>query len=251
MLSKPIAFEQNKTSIFLRNQELHLHFSKLDSIKKRKNTYLPNINQSRPHFNIKKNYSTPSILRDKQFFILRDNKLIYKKLDKINHRQNLLNNESEIIDGYLSVKKYTRDKFRELKKDLIEKENEKLKERISNTKPVIDKKVLDDQFQKLKKISGFMRKVRPQDKLGNIFINRKESQILRKYGKENIEYFLKEKENKENKESNNKEQEHPSKRRNIKTTIDNNNKLNIHSFNKKPNLPFNIDKKILKKIAYI
>ena len=100
MLSKPVAFEQDKTAIFLRNQEMHLHFSKLDSIKQRKNTYLPEIAPAKPHMNLKKNFSTPSILRDKQFFILRDNKLIFQKLDKINHRVNQLNNESEIIDGY-------------------------------------------------------------------------------------------------------------------------------------------------------
>ena len=46
MLSKPLAFEQDKIAIFLRNQEMHLHFSKLDSIKHRKNIYLPEIPSS-------------------------------------------------------------------------------------------------------------------------------------------------------------------------------------------------------------
>ena len=47
MLSKPLAFEQDKIAIFLRNQEMHLHFSKLDSIRQRKNTYLPEITSSK------------------------------------------------------------------------------------------------------------------------------------------------------------------------------------------------------------
>lgn len=252
MLSKPVAFERDRTSIFLRNQEMHHHFSKLDSIKTRKNTYLPEIKPSKFHINLKKNFSTPSLLRDKQFFILRDNKLIYQKLDKINHRVNQLSNESEIIDGYLNVKKYTREKFRELKKDLLIKENVKLKERISHTKPVIDNKILDNEFQRLKKISGYLRKVRPQDSVGNVFLNRKESQILRKYEQEKIQFFIKSKmkENKENKEK--EDEENTNKNGNYQTSMDNNtNKLNTNTFNRKTKFPFNIDKKILKKINYI
>ena len=246
MLSKPIAFEQDKTAIFIRNQEMHLHFSKLDSIKQRKNAYLPEINPSKSHFNLKKNFSTPSILRDKQFFILRENKLIYQKLDKINRRANQINSESEIIDGYLNIKKYTRNRFRELKQDLLDKENVKLKERISHTKSVIDNKILDNDFQRLKKIARYLRKVKPEDSVRNIYLNRKESQIIRKYEKEKIDFYLKSKE-KENKENN--EQEYSNKRKNFSTIDDN--KLNTRTFNKKYKLPFNIDKKILKKIAYI
>ena len=86
------------------------------------------------------------------------------------------------------------DKFRELRKHSLTKENEKLKERISKARPVIDNKILDNDFQKLKKISGYLRKVRPQDSVANIYLNRKESQMLRQYAKEKIEFFLKSKE---------------------------------------------------------
>ena len=158
MLAKPLAFEQDKNAIFLRNQEMHLHFSKLDSIRQRKNTYLPDITNTKYLLRIKKNYSSPSILRDKQYFIQRDNKLIYQKLDKINHRVNQINNDSEIIDGYLNIKKYTREKFRQLKRGLLERENVELKKRLIHTKSVIDYRVLDNDFRKLKKISGYLRK---------------------------------------------------------------------------------------------
>ena len=168
MLSKPLAFEQDKTAIFLRNQELHLHFTKLDLIKKRKNAYLPEIQHPKHQINLKKTFSTPA-LRDKQFFITRDNKIIFEKLDKINRRENKLNNQTELIDEYLSEKKFAMDKFRELRKHSLTKENEKLKERISKARPVIDNKILDNDFQKLKKISGYLRKVRPQDSVANIY----------------------------------------------------------------------------------
>ena len=123
MLSKPLAFEQDKIAIFLRNQEMHLHFSKLDSIKQRKNLYLPEIPSSNKNKNrvLKKNSSSPSILKDKQYFIRRDNDIIYNILDRISKRPNQISNDSEIIDGYLNVKKSTREKFRALKKKFINK----------------------------------------------------------------------------------------------------------------------------------
>ena len=80
MLTKPLAFEQDKNAIFLRNQEMHLHFCKLDSIKQRKNAYLPEISYTKHLLQLKKNYSSPSIIRDRQYFINRDNQLIYQKL---------------------------------------------------------------------------------------------------------------------------------------------------------------------------
>ena len=249
MLSKPLAFEQDKTAIFLRNQELHLHFTKLDLIKKRKNAYLPEIQHPKHQINLKKTFSTPA-LRDKQFFITRDNKIIFEKLDKINRRENKLNNQTELIDEYLSEKKFAMDKFRELRKHSLTKENEKLKERISKARPVIDNKILDNDFQKLKKISGYLRKVRPQDSVANIYLNRKESQMLRQYAKEKIEFFLKSKE-KDNEKEKDKDGMNISKgKRNFPYTIDTN-KLSTRTFNIKNKFPFTIDKKILKKIAYV
>lgn len=239
MLSKPVAFEQDKTAIFLRNQEMHLHFSKLDSIKQRKNTYLPNIAPSKSHINLKKNFSTPSILRDKQFFILRDNKLIFQKLDKINHRVNQLNNESEIIDEYLNIKKYTLDKTRALRKNLLQKENEKFRERITHTKSVIDNRVLDNQFQKLQKISSYLRRVQPQGSM-QVYLNRKESQIIRKYEKQKEKYFWRTK----------NRDDLSARIRNLNSSMDHcRNTFRIS--NKKFKLPFSIDKNILRKIAYV
>ena len=246
MISKPLTFEQDKTAIFIRNQDLYLHFTKLDSIKQRKNAYLPEISQTKNQINLKKTFSTPA-LRDKQFFISRDNKIIFQKLDKINRRANKLNSQTEIIDGYLNEKKFNLDKFREIQKDSLFKENVKLRERISNTKPVIDNKIFDNDFEKLKKISGYLRKVKPQNNVGNIYLNRKETQLLRKYVKEKNEYLLK-----SNQKDNNKDKDKIffTRRRNLSNTIDTN-KLNTHTFNLKSKFPFNIDKKILKKIAYI
>ena len=209
MLSKPLAFEQDKNAIFLRNQEMHLHFSKLDSIKQRKNIYLPEIPISRRLLRLQKNYSSPSILRDRQYFINRDNQLIYQKLHKINQRANQISNDSEIIDEYLNIKKYTMDKTRELKKSLLQKENEKFKERITHTRSVIDNRSLDNQFKKLKKISGYLRRVQPQGTVGDIYLNRKESQIIRKYERDKADFYSK-----------TKFRESTMRRRNLNASVD-------------------------------
>ena len=235
MLSKPLAFEQDKIAIFLRNQEMHLHFSKLDSIKQRKNLYLPEIpssnkNQIRV---LKKNSSTPSILKDKQYFIKRDNNIIYNILDRISKRPNQISNDSEIIDGYLNVKKSTREKFRALKKNLLIKENIKIKSRIANTKSVIDNKQLNEEFERSQKISGYLRKIHPSDSANNIYLNKKESEKIRQYEREKMEYYLKE-----------KEKGDLAGRKNISSSMD---QSKIQSLRNGPK----IDKKILGKIRYV
>ena len=238
MLTKPLAFEQDKNAIFLRNQEMHLHFCKLDSIKQRKNSYLPDESYTKRLLRLKKNYSSPSILRDKQYFINRDNQLIYQKLHKINKRVNQLNNESEIIDEYLNIKKYTLDKTRALRKNLLRKENEKFRERITHTKSVIDNRVLDNQFQKLQKISGYLRRVQPQGSM-QVYLNRKESQIIRKYEKQKEKYFWR-----------TKNKDFSTRIRNINSSMDHC-RNTFRLSNKNYKLPFSIDKKLLRKIAYV
>ena len=241
MLSKPLAFEQDKNAIFLRNQEMHLHFSKLDSIKQRKNIYLPEIPISRRLLRLQKNYSSPSILRDRQYFINRDNQLIYQKLHKINQRANQISNDREIIDEYLNIKKYTMDKTRELKKSLLQKENEKFKERITHTRSVIDNRSLDNQFKKLKKISGYLRRVQPQGTVGDIYLNRKESQIIRKYERDKADFYSK-----------TKFRESTMRRRNLNASVDDSrNRNTCRATNKIFRMPFTIDKRILRKIAYV
>ena len=235
MLSKPLAFEQDKIAIFLRNQEMHLHFSKLDSIKQRKNLYLPEIPSSNKNKIrvLKKNSSTPSILKDKQYFIKRDNNIIYNILDRISKRPNQISNDSEIIDGYLNVKKSTREKFRALKKNLLIKENIKIKSRIANTKSVIDNKQLNEEFERSQKISGYLRKIHPSDSANNIYLNKKESEKIRQYEREKMEYYLKE-----------KEKGDLTGRKNISSSMD---QSKMQSLRNGPK----IDKKILGKIRYV
>ena len=160
MLAKPLAFEQDKNAIFLRNQEMHLHYTKLNAINNRKNCYLPVISKktkpkkmnsctSAPHMDFKS--------KEQQYFINQYNMYIYKRLDRIVNRSNQLNDDSKIIDGYLNIKKHTRERVRELKKQLLNKENIIIRDRLRNTKPVIDNAKCNEEFQTSKKICNQLR----------------------------------------------------------------------------------------------
>ena len=251
MFPKNLAFEQDKASILLRNQEMHQHYRKLDSIKNRKNLYLPEIPQyKRTIINLKKLKSRQNNPKDNDYEIKRDNRMIFKKLNNISKRPNQINNDSDIIDYYLSNKRTIRDKFREIKKDLLSKENAHIFDRINNTKPVIDHKILNSDFQKNKRLTVFLRKIHPNQSVSDVFINRKESEIIRKYEQEKMGIYLKEKEKgKKNKGA-------LTGRRYISSSID---QERLHSYknnsfeknNKRTfNIP-NIDKKILCKLKPI
>jgi hypothetical protein len=241
MLTKPLAFEQDKNAIFLRNQEMHLHYTKLNSIRNRKNAYLPEISTK------KRKIHRRNSAKENDYYIQRDNNLIFKKLDKIFKRPNQINFDSEIIDGYLSVKRNTRDKYRTLKKDSLMKENIKIKLRIDKIKPVIDNKQLNDEFKKSRKISCHLRKIHPNDSAYNIYLNENESKIIREYEKEQIECYLKEKRQREG--------GYYTGRKGISLSIDNNktypySKNTGNNANTKKKV-INIDKKILAKIRYV
>ena len=144
-----------------------------------------------------------------------------------------------IIDEYLNIKKYTLDKTRALRKNLLQKENEKFRERITHTKSVIDNRVLDNQFQKLQKISSYLRRVQPQGSM-QVYLNRKESQIIRKYEKQKEKYFWRTK----------NRDDLSARIRNLNSSMDHcRNTFRIS--NKRFKLPFSIDKNILRKIAYV
>jgi hypothetical protein len=245
MLSKPLAFEQDKNAIFLRNQEMHLHFSKLDSIRHRKNTYLPDITTR--NRNLSKGFS--SLFKENDYYIRRDNNLIYKKLDKIFQRPNQIHNGSEIIDTYLNIKKLSRDKLRQLKQFLIVKENLQLKNRISKTRPVIDNKALVDEFKKSQRISHYLRKIRPNESVNSIYLNENESKLIREYEKEKMGNYLKEKGKKEKSETlgfTNRKSNSMSVENTRTTPLV---KSNKKSSKKKSSMV--IDKKILGKIRYV
>ena len=232
MLAKPVAFEQDKNAIFLRNQEMHLHYTKLEAINNRKNCYLPvistkfktrkmNCSTSAPHMNFKS--------KEEQYFINRDNMYIYKRLDKIVNRNNQLTDDSKIIDGYLNIKKHTRERVRALKKQLLNKENVIIKDRLRNTKPVIDNVKVNEEFQTSKRICNQLRKVTPSNNVSTIYLSKNESQQIREYEKEKLENAL--------------------RKRNVVSGVNTQKSGEITGMRKILN-PIKIDRKVLAKVRY-
>lgn len=210
MLSKPLAFEQDKNAIFLRNQIMHLHYTKLSDIKKRKNTYLPEISQNPNrnalnlnhsiNFNIYNNLFGTNInnipkesscmnqdskSKEANFYINRDNYILFSKLRKIRCRSNQIMDDSEIISGYLNVKKNTRKRVRAIKNKLLQEQNDMIKSRIRETKPMIDNIQFKKEFNTSQKISGYLRKIQPSGKIG-IYLTKGESDKIRRYDKERL-----------------------------------------------------------------
>lgn len=181
MLSKVLAFEQDKNAIFLRNQEMHLHYSKLNNIRERKNTFLPNISKCRSigHSPIQ---LKDSKTKEQQYLVKRENRLLYNKLRRIDKRQNQMIDDSQIISGYLNIKKHTRERVRELKRKLLQEENSHIINRIKSTKSVINNDKIRQEFDDSRKISTYLRKIHPSSSIG-IYLTKNESALIRKYDK--------------------------------------------------------------------
>ena len=188
--------------------------------------------------------------KDNDYEIQRDNKMIFKKLNNISKRSNNINNDCGTIAYFLTNKKTIKDKFRLIKNDLLSKENAQIFDRINNTKPVIDHKILNNDFQKNKKLTVFMRKIHPNQSVSDVFINRKESEMIRKYEQEKRGIYRKEKERGKNHNGS------LTTRKYISSSIDNE-RLHSYknkSFEKKNKRTFHvpsIDKKILCKLKPI
>ena len=102
-----------------------------------------------------------------------------------------------------------------------------------------------------------MRKIHPSDSVGNIYLNKKESQIIRLYEKEKMDYYMKLREM-EKKEK--EKEDNLTGKKNISSSLDNtkmnsylknNENFNNDKTNRKEYVPFTIDKKILGKIRYV
>lgn len=216
MLAKPIAFEQDKNAIFLRNQEMHLHFSKLETINNRKNCYLPILSTKNKSLKMFSSSSTPHMNyknKEQLYSIQKNNMIIYNKIDKITKRNNHFNDDSKIINGYLNIKKNSIERIRAIKKKLIKKENTILQDRLKNIKPVIDNIKYKEEFYTSQKISEHLRKIKSSNSVNNIYLSKNESHQIREYEKGKLE------------NTNNGE-------------------------NKKTSKPKKIDKKILAKVKY-
>ena len=191
-MSSRYAFELDHTSTYLRNRDMRVYYQKLNNIIKRKKTFLPPIidnpklafSASKHRLNRNKTnhpmkFATHSIYE--KYVISRDNAIIYKKLDKIHNRSCQAVDDEVKIQKYLDIKKNTREGIRKINQNLLKESNIKIKNQIYKTKPVLNALKMKTDFLQTRGYYKNLRKLRPNQSVGEVFLTKNESDHLDKY----------------------------------------------------------------------
>ena len=192
-MSSRYAFELDHTSTYLRNRDMRVYYQKLNQIIGRKKTFLPklSVNQnlafSSPQIRQNRNkrdnhpmkFATHSIYE--KYVISRDNAIIYNKLDKIHNRSCQAVDDEAKIQKYLDIKKNTREGIRKIKDNLLKESNLKIRANIDRTKPVLNALKMKNDFLATRGYFNNLRKLRPSQSVGEIFLTKNESDKIDKY----------------------------------------------------------------------
>ena len=184
-MSTRYAFELDHTSTYLRNRDMHIYYQKLNKINNRKRTFLPKLQvkiSSCPKY---KNghqplkFATHSIYE--KYVIRRDNAIIYNKLDRIHNRSCQAIDDEAQIQKYLDIKKNTREGIRKIKENLLKESNIKIREKLYRTKPVLNALKMKSDFIATRSYFNNLRKLKPSQSVGEIFLTKNESDKIDKY----------------------------------------------------------------------
>ena len=184
-MSTRYAFELDHTSTYLRNRDMHIYYQKLNKINNRKKTFLPKLQvkiSSCPKY---KNghqplkFATHSIYE--KYVIRRDNAIIYNKLDRIHNRSCQAIDDEAQIQKYLDIKKNTREGIRKIKENLLKESNIKIREKLYRTKPVLNALKMKSDFIATRSYFNNLRKLKPSQSIGEIFLTKNESDKIDKY----------------------------------------------------------------------
>lgn len=177
------AFEHDKTSIFLRNQFMHVHFRKLDHIKNRHNSFLPLICT-----NTQKSQGSPSKFPTytiaQKYVMKRDNKIMFRKLNSVMNRESQIVKDEGQINKYLEMKRGTRENVRKIKSKILSQSNSDIKNRIKETKPVINRIKINNDFNLSRMYFNNLKKVKPNQSVCELFLTKNESKIIENYTNE-------------------------------------------------------------------
>ena len=184
-MSTRYAFELDHTSTFLRNRDMHIYYQKLNKITNRKKSFLPKLKvklsscpkNNQGHQPLK--FATHSIYE--KYVISRDNAIIYNKLDRIHNRSCQAIDDEAQIQKYLDIKKNTREGIRKIKENLLKESNQKIREKLNRTKPVLNALKMKSDFIATRNYFNNLRKVKPSQSVGDIFLTKNESDKIDKY----------------------------------------------------------------------
>ena len=184
-MSTRYAFELDHTSTYLRNRDMHIYYQKLNKITNRKKTFLPKLKvrvsscpkNERGYHPLK--FATHSIYE--KYVIRRDNAIIYNKLDKIHNRSCQAIDVEAQVQKYLDIKKNTREGIRKIKENLLRESNQKIREKLYRTKPVLNALKMKSDFIATRGYFNNLRKLKPSQSVGEIFLTKNESDKIDKY----------------------------------------------------------------------
>ena len=168
-------------------------YQKLNKIIRRKKTFLPRIipnsilfpSQPKKKSKINKinnhplKFQTHSIYE--KYVIRRDNEIIYNKLDRIHNRSCQAVDDEAKIQKYLDIKKNTREGIRKINQNLLRESNKKIKSQIYQTKPVLNTLKLKSDFIATRGYYKNLRRLRPSQSVGEIFLTKNESDNIDRY----------------------------------------------------------------------
>ena len=170
-------FELNIESMIIRNNEMYRHYNQLNSIKNRKNLYLPKIKIQKKILSPKnksKNFSLLSIEKENQKF--------NSKINEINMRKNKSKINIKLINTLLKQIKTTRENSRKIELDFLTKTNNQYLNRIKNVHPIINHKKLNLQYLESRKVYNLSRKLKPCFSWGNSCLTKEDYSYMEKYG---------------------------------------------------------------------
>ena len=124
-------------------------------------------------------YETHSIYE--KYVIRRDNAIIYNKLDRIHNRSCQAINDEAKIQKYLDIKKNTREGIRKINQNLLKESNIRIKNHLYKTKPVLNTLKLKREFLATRGYYQNLRKLKPNQSVGEVFLTKSESDHLDKY----------------------------------------------------------------------
>ena len=189
-MSTRYAFELDHTSTYLRNRDMRAYYQKLNEIITRKKNFLPKINLSKkillsaPKNKNNRNkhplkFATHSIYE--KYVIRRDNAIIFNKLDKIHNRSCQAVDDEAKIQKYLNIKKNTREGLRKISQNLLKESNIRIKNHLYQTKPVLNALKMKSDFLLTRGYYQNLKKLKPNQSVGEVFLTKSESDHLDKY----------------------------------------------------------------------
>lgn len=163
MLSSHIAFELDKNAIFLRNQDLNLHHSKMFEIRKRKNNYL---NTSK---GFERQTRLSKQLPEVKYSVSRDNHYLNWKIKAISTRNNMTLAKNNMFVNFINKNKVAQKGINALKKKNLHELNTKYYSRLTTTNSVIDNKKIEEDFRDTRKVYKYLRRIQPNQSAATVF----------------------------------------------------------------------------------